>query len=309
MIERDRVFVGAIEAGGTKFVCAVGTGPDDFDRTVFPTEDDPARLLAQVTAWLGKQEQRLGRLAAIGIGSFGPLDLDRHSSTYGYITSTPKRSWIGTDIVGAIGKAFPNTPIGFDTDVNAAALGERTWGNARGLDDFVYVTIGTGIGAGGMVGGKLIHGLLHPEMGHMLIPRVPGDVFEGVCPYHGSCWEGLCSGPALQGRAHQRAESIPAEHECWGYETQYIAYAMANIMYTLSPRRIILGGSVRKAGQLGSDRFFQLILEKTQEALRGYIAIPSGEGSGDFIVPPLLEDNAGICGAIALAVEALALSK
>ena len=305
--KNNGVLVGAIEAGGTKFVCAVGTGPQDLHRTEFPTGDDPARVLSQVMDWLGEQQRRRGTLQAIGIASFGPVDLNDASPTYGYITSTPKAGWRNTDIVGAVRRAFPNIPVGFDTDVNAAALGEYRWGNGVGLQDLLYVTIGTGIGAGGMVGGRLLHGLVHPEMGHMLLPRVPGDIFEGVCPYHGACWEGLCSGPALLRRSGMPAEQLPPEHEAWALETQYIAYAVVNMVCLLSPRRVIIGGSVRKAGRLGPERFFQMVREKVQATLKGYVVSPAlNEEVGSFIVPPLLGDDAGVCGAIALAQGAIA---
>lgn len=304
-VQEHTALVGAIEAGGTKFVCAVGSSPHDLTRATFATGDEPARVLAEVTAWFAAQERQRGNLQAIGIGSFGPVDLHRGSPTYGYITSTPKPGWRNTDIVGAVRAAFPDIPIGFDTDVNAAALGEHRWGNAAGLSDFVYVTIGTGIGAGAMVGGRLLHGLVHSEMGHMFIPRLPGDTFPGVCPYHGACWEGLCTGPALLKRTGMPAEQLPADHEAWALETQYIAYALANLVCILSPQRIILGGSVRKAGRLGSKRFFQMIRGKMQQALNGYIVSSAlAEGIDEYIVPPLLGDDAGVCGAIALAQQA-----
>ena len=300
------VLVGAIEAGGTKFVCAVGTGPHDLTRTTFATGDRPAQVLSAVTGWLIEQQRQRGTLQAIGIGSFGPLDLHEGSPTYGYITSTPKPGWRNADIVGAVRRAFPDIPVGFDTDVNAAALGEHRWGNGVGLTDLVYVTIGTGIGAGAMVGGQLVHGLVHPEMGHMMLARVPGDTFPGVCPFHGACWEGLCSGPALLARTGVPAEQLPPEHEAWALETQYIAYALANLVCVLSPQRIILGGSVRKAGQLGAERFFEMIRAKVRAVLSGYIVSPAlVEGIDEYIVPPLLGDNAGICGAIALAQQDL----
>jgi fructokinase len=263
-------------------------------------------VLPEVTSWLAEQQRERGTLQAIGIGSFGPVDLHEGSPTYGHITSTPKPGWRNTDIVGAVRRAFPETPVGFDTDVNAAALGEHCWGNAAGLSDFVYVTIGTGIGAGAMAGGQLLHGLVHSEMGHMLLPRVPGDTFAGVCPYHSACWEGLCTGPALLKRAGMPAERLPPEHDAWALETQYTAYALANIVCVLSPQRIILGGSVRKAGGLGSERFFQMIRAKVQAALNGYIVSPAlAEGIDQYIVPPFLGDDAGVCGAVALAQQAL----
>ncbi|HIJ89704.1 MAG: ROK family protein [Desulfobulbaceae bacterium] len=304
--KRKDALVGGIEAGGTKFVCAVGTCPQDLHRTEFSSGDNPEQVLAEVTNWLVEQQRERGTLQAIGIGSFGPVDLHKDSPTYGYITSTPKSGWRNTDIHGAVKKIFADIPVAFDTDVNAAALGEYYWGNGAGLQDFVYVTIGTGIGAGGMVGGRLLHGLVHPEMGHMLLPRIPGDRFAGVCPFHGACWEGLCSGPALSARSGIPAELLPPEHESWAMETHYIASAIANIVCVLSPRRVIIGGSVRKAGRLGSERFFQMIREKVQLALHEYIVSPAlKEEVGSFIVPPLLGDDAGICGAMALAQQEL----
>jgi fructokinase len=307
----DRELVGAIEGGGTKWVCAVGTGPGDklLARTSFPTGDNPSRLLESVVAWLKEQQAKHGDLKAIGIASFGPIDLEREprSPTYGHITSTPKLAWRNTDVVGVFERAFPGLPIGFDTDVNGAALGERTWGAAAGLDDFVYITIGTGLGAGGMARGNLLHGLVHPEMGHMRLPRVPGDTFSGVCPFHGDCWEGLCCGVALNARAAMPAEQLPLDHPAWQYETHYIGVAIANIVCTLSPRRVIIGGSVRKGGQLGEPAFFRAVRRSTLDALNNYIVSPALTPAGidNYIVPPLLGDDAGVCGAIALGHRSL----
>lgn len=301
--QQNQILVGAIEAGGTKFICAVGTGPGAgiFAKASFPTGDHPGRLLDEITGWFKEQERIHGKMGAIGIASFGPVDLNPQSATYGYITSTPKTGWKNTNLLGLIQQQFPELPMGFDTDVNGAALGEHTWGNGVGLSDFVYITIGTGIGAGVMTGGQLIHGLIHPEMGHIFIPREPGDDFPGVCPYHGSCWEGLCSGPALRQRSGLAAEELPPDHPAWTLEIKYIAYAVANIACILSPERIIIGGSVRKAGKLGEERFFTMVREQVRIILNGYIASPVLEqGIDAYIVPPFLGDDAGICGAIAL---------
>jgi fructokinase len=303
MVRTSDILVGAIETGGTKFVCAVGSGPGDrmLARASFPTGDRPAELLDTVVGWLKEQEGRHGRLRALGVASFGPVDLHPASPTYGFITSTPKPGWRSTDVVGRLRAAFADIPIGFDTDVNGAALGERAWGSASGLSDFVYITIGTGIGAGAMVRGELLHGLVHPEMGHMLLPRGPGDDFPGICPYHGGCWEGLCSGPALQARTGVPAEDLPPDHPAWGLATRYIAHAIANITCVLSPQRVILGGGVPKGGRLGEGRFFQQVREKLQAALNGYITAPAlGADIDRYLVPPLLGDDAGVCGAIAL---------
>ncbi|HRI69272.1 MAG TPA: ROK family protein [Polyangium sp.] len=307
-ISTQERLVGAIEAGGTKFVCAVGSGPGVGmrGRVEFPTRDDPAMVLAEVTSWFEEQQKSLGKLEGLGIASFGPVDLDRASSTYGFITSTPKTGWRNTDILGAMRRVFPGVPMGFDTDVNGAALGEFVWGHARGLDDFVYITIGTGIGAGAMVGGQLVHGLVHPEMGHMRLPRLSGDDFAGVCRYHGACWEGLCSGPAILARTGIAAERLSADHPAWRFETEYVALALSSIVCVLSPRRIILGGSVRKGGTAGQDRFFRDVRRGVREALGGYVVSPAISTEIDaYIVAPQLEDDAGVCGAMALGLRAL----
>ena len=192
--------------------CAVGRGPDDVrlpgNRQEFATGDDPGRLIRHVIEWF-REKQMEQPLAAIGIASFGPVDLDTESPSYGQITSTPKPGWAHTDLVGPIRRGLGDIPVGFDTDTNGAGLGEFFWGRAVGLDDFVYITIGTGIGAGGMAGGRLLHGLVHPESGHLRIPRIAGDTFAGCCKYHGDCWEGLCSGVAIRERTGMAAEKLP----------------------------------------------------------------------------------------------------
>jgi len=308
-ITQEALF-GAVEAGGTKFVCAIGAGSEGriLNRIQFPTGDDPAGVLQNVAAWLRERQAEHGRLAALGIASFGPVDLDEESRTYGCITTTPKPGWAHAAIVGPLRAAFPGLPIGFDTDVNGAALGEWRWGAAQGLEDFVYLTVGTGLGGGGMVRGQLLHGLTHPEMGHMGLPRLPGDDFAGACPFHGRCWEGLCSGPAIAQRAGRPAEELPPDHPAWGLALQYMAQALVNLTYVLSPRRIIVGGSVRKAGRLGEQRFFEKLRAAFRAGLAGYVALPvaSAADLAEFIVPPGLGDNAGVRGAIALAQAACA---
>jgi len=306
---KQDIFVGAIEAGGTKFVCAVGSGPGEqlIEREQFPTSPDPSIVLEQAAQWLRDKQAQYGPLAAIGIASFGPVDLDKASPTYGYITSTPKAGWANTDIVGPMRAAFPGIPIGFDTDVNGAGLGEKRWGAAQGLDDFIYITVGTGLGGGGMARGELLHGLVHPEMGHMGLPRVGDDTFEGACPFHGRCWEGLCSGPAVEKRAGMPAEELPPDHPAWAITTRYMAHALVNLTCVLSPSRIVIGGSVRKGGQLGEAAFFKEVRRAYREIMADYIVSPAltEDGIADYIVPPLLGDDAGVCGAIALAQAAL----
>jgi fructokinase len=201
---------GGIEAGGTKFVCAVGSGPHDVRAEArFPTTN-PAETIGRAIDFFRRQAGP--GLAAIGIASFGPVDPSPGSPTFGYITTTPKPGWANTDLAGPVGRAL-GVPVGFDTDVNGAALGEYRWGAAQGCDTFVYLTVGTGIGGGGMAGGKLMHGLLHPEMGHMRLPHdLAADPFPGICPFHSDCLEGLASGPAIEARWSQRAETLPPDH-------------------------------------------------------------------------------------------------
>jgi fructokinase len=301
--------VGAIEAGGTKFVCAIGrrVGAELLVREQFATGDDPERVMTEVVLWFVEQQRRLGRLAAVGVASFGPLDLQEGSGTWGCITTTPKPGWQWADLAGPLLRGIPGVRLALDTDVNGAALGEQRWGAARGLEDFVYVTVGTGIGGGGMARGQLLHGLMHPEMGHMLLPGVLGDSFPGVCPFHGRCWEGLCSGPAIARRAGCEAEELSADHEAWSVTIRCMAQAMMNLTCVLSPRRIVLGGSVRKAGRLGESEFFRRLRLETGELLAGYIGALSLRAGGleEYLVPPQLGDDAGVCGALALGQDVL----
>jgi fructokinase len=285
---------GGIEAGGTKFACAMGSGPDNIRADVqFPTTT-PKETIGRAVDFLRPFQAELN---AIGIASFGPVDPNPASPTFGFITNTPKSGWSDTDLAGGIRRAL-DLPVGFDTDVNGAALGEHRWGAAQGLDTFLYLTIGTGIGGGGMVGGKLMHGLIHPEMGHMRLPRDPDmDPFEGLCPFHGDCLEGLASGPALEARWGQRGETLPRDHPAWPLEARYLALALVNLICTLSPQRIILGGGVMKERHL-----FPLIRAKVQELLNGYVQASEILDDIDrYIVPPALGGRAGVLGAIALA--------
>jgi len=287
---------GGIEAGGTKFVCAVGSGPDDVRAEVrFPTTT-PAETIGQAIEFF-REQQGKEPLAAVGIASFGPVGPNQNSPTFGYITTTPKPGWAHTNFAGAIREAL-GVPVGFDTDVNGAALGEHRWGAAQGLDTFVYLTIGTGIGGGGMVGGELIHGLMHPELGHMLIPHDwKRDPFPGSCPYHGDCLEGLAAGPALEARWGQQGETLPMDHAAWSLEAHYLALGLVNAICVLSPQRIIMGGGVMEQSQL-----FPLVRQRVQELLNGYLQVPEAmEQIDDYIVPPGLGNRAGVLGAIALA--------
>ena len=287
---------GGLEGGGTKFVCAVGTGPDKIINEVRFSTTTPAETLAQAIAFFKKYD-----LAAIGIAMFGPLDLNPASPAFGYITATTKPGWTNTDVLGEFQRAF-EIPIAFDTDVNAAAYGEYAWiPENRQLDSLVYFTIGTGIGAGFIINGKVVHGLTHPEAGHARLPHDrKKDPFPGICPFHGDCFEGMANGPALARRWRRSAESLPNDHPAWDLEAFYIAHALANVICTLSPQRIVLGGGVMEHLSL-----FPLIRQKVRENLNGYIASPVIAGPmNEYIIPPGLGKRSGILGAIALAKKA-----
>lgn len=292
--------VGGIEAGGTKFVCAVGTGPDDVRAESRFLTTTPEETIGQAIAFFREQRQQHGGLAALGIAAFGPLDPNPTSPTYGYITSTPKPGWTNTDFAGPLGRAL-NLPVVFDTDVNGAALAEGRWGAAQGLDTFIYLTIGTGIGGGAVVGGKLLHGLLHPEMGHIRLPHDwQQDPYPGRCPYHGDCLEGMAAGPAIGERWSQPAETLPVDHPAWALEAHYLALGLVNFIVTLSPQRIILGGGVMEQQHL-----FPLVRRRVLELLNGYVQSPRLlEGIDTYIVPPALGNRAGVLGALALAQQA-----
>jgi fructokinase len=278
------VTYGGIEAGGTKWVCAIGSGPDDLRRTVtFPTTE-PEETIARAVDFFAAD----GSLTAVGVGSFGPIDVQRNSPTWGRITTTPKPGWADTDVVAAL-RAALDLPLGFDTDVNAAALGEHRWGAAAGLETFCYITVGTGIGGGGMANGRLMHGLLHPEFGHIRIPHDRArDPFEGVCPYHGDCFEGLASGGAISARWGKNPEELSGDG-VWDLEAEYLALGLLNVIAVLSPQLIILGGGVMKEPTL-----LGRVSTRVSELAAGYFEIPD-------IVPPALGDRAGVVGALELA--------
>ena len=286
---------GGIEAGGTKFICAVGTGPDDLRTTQFATTT-PDETIARAVDFFAAQEH----LAAVGIGSFGPVDPAPTSETFGYITTTPKPGWAHVDFAGAVRRAL-RVPVGFDTDVNAAALGEHRWGAAQEIDNFIYLTIGTGIGGGAVMNGELLHGLIHPEMGHIRIPHDrAADPFEGCCPFHGDCFEGLAAGPAIEKRWGHRGEELPADHPAWNLEARYVTHAVANFVCTLSPQRIIIGGGVMQQPHL-----LPMVREQVRRLLNGYIkAAAILERIDEYIVAPGLGRRAGVLGAIVLAERA-----
>jgi fructokinase len=286
---------GGIEAGGSKWECAVGTGPADLRATETVPTTTPGETIDRVVAFF----EREGPVEAIGIGSFGPVDSKPSSPTWGHITTTPKPGWAGTDVAQEIRRRL-SVPVAFDTDVNAAALGEHRWGAARGVDTFCYITVGTGIGGGGMVGGKLLHGLVHPEFGHMRIPHDrDADPFPGVCPYHGDCWEGLASGRAVEARWGRPAEELSGA-EVWELQARYLSLGLVSVICVLSPERIVMGGGVMMRPGL-----LPLVRHAVTEVMNGYLdQTAMSEGIADYITPPALGSKAGMLGAIALAETA-----
>lgn len=286
------MLVGAIEAGGTKFVVAVAnTDGEVLEQITLPTRT-PNETMEEVRFFFERYE-----IKRIGIGSFGPINVDPESEHFGEILSTPKVEWVGFNIVSYL-KQYFDMPIKLDTDVNVAALAEVRYGAAKDVSSCVYLTIGTGIGGGAYICGKLIHGIGHPEMGHINVTRHPKDSFEGLCPYHKDCFEGLASGPAIEARYNQSAKNLPDDHIAWEIESHYIAEALINYILILAPERIVLGGGVSKKAHLIS-----LVRKKVEERLNGYIRSDRLENMDEYIVYTGLNDLAGLYGAVALALE------
>jgi fructokinase len=276
---------GGIETGGTTWKCAIGTGPDDLRaETSFPTTT-PDETIDHAAAFFESSEP----VAALGIGSFGPVDLRAGSPTWGQVTTTPKPGWANADVAGPL-RGRLGVPVAFDTDVNAAALGEHRWGAAQGVDTFVYLTVGTGIGGGVLAAGRLVHGLGHPEFGHLRVPHDrAADPFPGFCPYHGDCWEGLAAGPAIEARWGKAAEQLLDVAEVWELEAHYVALGLVSVIAILSPQLVVLGGGVG-----GAPPLLPLVRRDVAGLVGGYVQAPD-------IVPPGLGDRSGVLGAIALA--------
>lgn len=290
--------LGALEAGGTKMVCAIGNEHGEiFDRVSIPTET-PEITMPKLISYFADKE-----IEALGIGCFGPIDLNRSSKTYGFITTTPKLAWKNYNITGALKEAL-RIPVGFDTDVNGSALGEATWGITKGLENSMYITIGTGVGAGVITNGKLLHGMLHPEGGHLLLARHPKDAFEGTCPYHKTCLEGLAAGPAIEARWGKKGFELADRREVWELEAYYIAQALVNYIMILSPQRIVLGGGV-----MHQEHLLPLIREEVKRQLAGYIDTAELDHMEQYIVLPSLNDNQGIMGALKLGLDEYQLEK
>ncbi|MBP3603479.1 MAG: ROK family protein [Lachnospiraceae bacterium] len=282
--------LGALETGGTKMVCAIGDEKGNvYEKVIFETKT-PGETVPELIAFFKER-----KIDALGIGCFGPIDLDEESETYGYITSTPKPGWGNYNFLGAFKEAL-SCPVGFDTDVNASVLGEVTFGQAKGKKCVIYLTIGTGIGAGIYIEGKLLHGMLHPEAGHVLIQRRKEDTYKGKCPYHENCLEGLASGPALEERWGQKANLLHEKQEVWDLEAWYVAQALTGYVLTLSPDMIILGGGVMYQRQL-----FPMIRKYVTDILNGYVKTKELADMDNYIVPESLEGNQGILGCFELA--------
>jgi fructokinase len=293
-------FFGAVEAGGTKFVCAIG---DDRGQILaqqrFPTTD-PASTLATAQAFLQQGVRDFGALAAIGVASFGPVELDKRSARYGFIGLTPKAGWSGIDIAGTFARQF-RCPIGFDNDVDAAGLAEHRWGAARDVETLVYLTIGTGIGGGLIIGGAPLHGLMHPEIGHIYPRRHPLDgAFAGICPFHRDCLEGVASGPAILARTGVSLQDLDQSHPQWEIEADYLGQLCALLVVTISPQRIVMGGGV-----MNQTRLLPLIRQRLLHWLGGYIDRSEIlSGADRYVVAPELGDRAGVSGALLLAMDA-----
>jgi fructokinase len=287
-------YYGSLEAGGTKMVCAIGDEQGNIlERISIPTLAPENTMPAIIEFFKSKN------ISALGIGCFGPVDLDKKSPTYGHITTTPKLAWKNYDIVGVCEKEL-GVPVGFDTDVNGSALGEATWGCTKDLDNSIYITVGTGIGVGVIIDHKPYHGMLHPEGGHIFLARHPQDPMErGVCPYHELCLEGLASGPSIQARWGKPGFELADRKEVWELEAYYLGQAIVNYIMVLSPERIILGGGVSHQEQL-----LPLVRAEVKRQLAGYIKGKGIEDLDSYIVPISLNDNQGAMGCIKLAVEA-----
>ena len=284
------MFFGGIELGGTKMVCAIGDESGKIiDRTVIPTTEVEETLNNLLDFFTNKD------ISSLGIGSFGPIDLNRKSETYGYITTTPKPGWANVDVVGFFRKL--NIPVGFDTDVNAACLGEVKYGAGKGLENVIYGTVGTGIGFGVYLNGQLIHGLMHPETGHMILNKHETDKeFIGPCPYHDSCLETLASGPSIEKRWHKKAYELYDNEEVWQLEAYYLGQALCNCIMCYSPEKIILGGGVMHKSDL-----IDLVRKETLKNLNGYIKKEEIINNIDeYIIMPELKDDSGILGSIEL---------
>jgi len=288
--------VAGVELGGTKCICILATGPDDIrDEVRIPTTT-PDETLGEIAATLEKWRG----FAAIGIASFGPVSLDHQASDFGHITATTKPGWSNIDIVGKIGTPF-KVPVGFNSDVNGAAVGEGRWGAAAGLPDHAYITVGTGIGVGLVLGGKPVAGLTHPELGHIRPVRTPGDDWKGSCPFHGACLEGLASGTAIKARTGTAAQDLAHDDPAWGLVADALAQLLALLLAQSAWLTIVMGGGV----MVGSPFLFDPIRERLVTSIANYGSLPGIHDMAEYVVPAKLGGNAGPLGAIVLGETAL----
>jgi fructokinase len=298
-IQPDPVLCAGVELGGTKCVCILASGPDDIRAEVRLDTRAPAETLHAVGEVLSRWRREAG-FAALGIGSFGPADLEPRSATYGSLIGTPKPGWDAVAVLPAL--SFLGVPVGFDTDVNAAALAEGLWGGARGLDSFAYVTVGTGIGVGAVIGGRTVRGLGHSEAGHMRIDRYPGDTWPGSCPFHGDCAEGLASGPAIQARTGCKPIELATDHPAWLSVAHALGSLCHNLVLSVVPERILIGGGV----MAGQPQLLPQLRCALLASLNGYAhAKHVARAPQEFVAAPALGERSGRLGAIALAQQAL----
>jgi fructokinase len=292
---RPRLY-GGVETGGTKVACLLGSGPDDIVAETRFATGSPEQTIAQIVAFFAGYE----RPHAVGVGAFGPIGVDPGAADWGVLGHTPKPGWSGVGLGPELTRRT-GLPVALDTDVNAAALGEQRWGAGVGCSSVAFLTVGTGIGAGFVVDGRPLHGLLHPEAGHMRIPHaLARDPFPGACPFHGDCWEGLASGAAMAARWGVPGAALAAGHPGWGLEADYLAAGIANLVTIVSPQRFIVGGGV-----LGHPGLLDLVRERVVSLLGGYLGAELlGERISEYLVPPGLGERAGVLGALALVAEA-----
>jgi fructokinase len=301
-MKAHKPLLGGVELGGTKCVCLIGTGPGDIRAQMsIPTGDDANTTLGRIESVFTEWSIAHGPIAALGVASFGPVDLNRTSSRYGFITSTAKPGWRNTDVARRLAKLFP-IPVGFDTDVNGAALAEGRWGAAKHLADFAYVTVGTGVGVGLVVDGRPAYGFSHSELGHIRIARRPGDVWRGSCAFHGDCVEGLASGVAIAARAGIPASRIPEDSPIWDLVAHALAQLLHIIVLATAPRRILIGGGVAE----GRPELLGCVRRQLVESMNGYLKLDELTGGIDsYAVPPGLGSLAGPLGALALAADTI----
>ena len=292
--------LGGVELGGTKCVCIIGSGPEDVrDHVSIPTGERDSTL-ARINSVLDGWQAKHGPIEALGLASFGPLDLRPDSRRFGHITSTVKPGWEGTDVFGRLG-THRGIPVKINTDVNGAALAEGRWGAARGLDDFAYITVGTGIGVGLIVNGRPVFGCNHAEVGHIRLARLAGDTWPGICQFHGDCIEGLASGPAIGARAGMPGSQVPADSPVWGPVTHALGQLLNTLFLTTAPRRILMGGGVVER----RPELLAQIRERLIASLNGYLDLEDLTGGVDqYVVPPGLGALAGPLGSLALAADA-----